>query len=113
MKSLLTTTTLIAGLITPLFATPAMAGQQNCDCYMEGYAAGAMRNRAGMGKIPKRCMIRGVTQFPGQSTWTYQVGHGKGMQIESSVNRKTRARNQKWARDRKAEHERYKRLLCY
>ena len=94
-------------------AIPAEAGSENCDCYMEGYANGAVARQSGLGRIPQRCLKPGVTQFPGQSGWSYSIGYGYGMQVEGPTNAETRGRNPKWGQDRANEHERNKRLLCY
>ena len=102
-----------AALFAGMLMTDANAGQQNCDCYMDGYAAGAMASRPGAGPVPQRCMIQGVTQVPRQSTWSYSMGYSYGINLESRVFAKTRANNRKWASDRAAEHQRFKRLMCY
>jgi len=100
-------------MLGDVFVSPAQAGRENCECYMDGYAVGARKRDFGLGRVPKRCMKQGVTQFPGLSNWSYSIGVGKGMQVEGPTNRRTRQRNRKWARDRAAEHERNKRLVCY
>jgi len=100
---------LALGCISILASGPARAASPACDCYMEGYTAGAYGSGA---RIPKHCLIRGKTQMPGQSTWSYQTGRGYGLNIESRKFASTRARNRKWTQDRIREHQRHRRLLC-
>ena len=101
---LLTSLLAIASIF--ISATPSMAAT-NCECYQRGYAIGAIDTTPGL----KECMVKGKTQFAGQSTWTFFRGYLDGVSVESPIKAKAR-RHAKWAADRRREANRNRRLVC-